>query len=93
MKSRISADNLTLKHGKVSIIEHLTVSLPEGKVTAIFGPNGFGKTTLLNGLSPIHSPITLSVLLVVKYTQSISPQVIANWLRFFTQAQPPPALM
>ena len=59
----LSAKDLTLQHGKVSIVESLNLTLPEGKVTAIVGPNGCGKSTLLNGLSRIHHPTQGSVLL------------------------------
>ena len=85
MKSRLSADNLTLKHGKVSIIEHLNVSLPEGKVTAIVGPNGCGKSTLLNGLSRVHSPSTGAVLLDGKDIHSLPSKEVARRLALLPQ--------
>ena len=43
----IKIDNLTFKRGKRAIFEDLSLEIPTGKVTAILGPSGTGKTTLL----------------------------------------------
>lgn len=83
--TRLSADRLTLKHGKISIIEHLDVSLPEGKVTAIVGPNGCGKSTLLNGLSRVHVPSGGAVLLDGKDIHSLPSKEVARRLALLPQ--------
>lgn len=83
--TRLSADSLTLKHGKISIIEHLDVSLPEGKVTAIVGPNGCGKSTLLNGLSRVHIPSGGAVLLDGKDIHSLPSKEVARRLALLPQ--------
>ncbi len=36
---------------ETAILEHLSFSIPEGKVTAIVGPNGVGKTTTVQLLA------------------------------------------
>jgi len=36
------------------VIESLDLTLPEGKVTAVVGPNACGKSTLLRGLARLH---------------------------------------
>ena len=39
--------NLTFKRGERVIYDDISLSIPKGKVTAIMGPSGIGKTTLL----------------------------------------------
>lgn len=45
--SIIDIHNLTFSRGERKIFDDLTLSIPAGKVTAIMGPSGTGKTTLL----------------------------------------------
>ncbi|AYY13211.1 ABC transporter ATP-binding protein [Actinobacteria bacterium YIM 96077] len=52
----LRAENLSLAYDKAAVIEDLTVSLPEGKITALVGPNGCGKSTLLRGLARLLKP-------------------------------------
>lgn len=47
MSSYIEVDNLGFSRGHRSIFNGLSLSIPRGKVTAIMGPSGIGKTTLL----------------------------------------------
>ena len=81
----LSADKLTLKHGKVSIIDQLDVTLPEGQVTAIVGSNGCGKSTLLNGLSRVHTPSSGVVLLDGKDIHSLPSKEVARRLALLPQ--------
>ncbi len=43
----VEIHNLTFKRGERVIYNDISLSIPEGKVTAIMGPSGIGKTTLL----------------------------------------------
>lgn len=47
MGSYIEIKNLCFARGHRSIFNELSLSVPRGKVTAIMGPSGIGKTTLL----------------------------------------------
>lgn len=47
MKNLVEVKNLTFKRGDRTIYEDITMSIPEGKTTAIMGPSGIGKTTML----------------------------------------------
>ena len=47
MASYIEVENLSFFRGHRSIFSDLSMSIPKGKVTAIMGPSGIGKTTLL----------------------------------------------
>jgi phospholipid/cholesterol/gamma-HCH transport system ATP-binding protein len=43
----ISIQNLTFSRGSQKIFDNISLTIPRGKVTAIMGPSGTGKTTLL----------------------------------------------
>ncbi|EGQ8927126.1 phospholipid ABC transporter ATP-binding protein MlaF [Vibrio parahaemolyticus] len=43
----VSVNNLTFSRGNRTIFDGIDLHVPEGKVTAIMGPSGIGKTTLL----------------------------------------------
>ena len=44
-----------------TVLEHLSLDIPNGKTTAIMGPSGCGKTTLLRLLAGIISPTSGNV--------------------------------
>lgn len=43
----IEVKNLTFKRGERTIYNNLNLKIEKGKITAIMGPSGIGKTTLL----------------------------------------------
>jgi len=50
--------NLSASSGHTMILENISVSFPKGQISVIIGPNGCGKTTLLqclNGASKVES--------------------------------------
>jgi ABC-type branched-subunit amino acid transport system ATPase component len=47
----ITTNGLVKKFGGVIAIDHLSISIPRGKITCILGPNGSGKSTLFNVLT------------------------------------------
>lgn len=48
MENLIEINNLHFSRGNRAIFKGVTLTIPKGKVTAIMGPSGTGKTTLLN---------------------------------------------
>lgn len=55
-KTRLNAHNVTLAYGERLIVNDLSVSIPDGKVTVIIGPNACGKSTLLRALARLLKP-------------------------------------
>ena len=54
----LTVDNLNQYYGGSHILRNVSLSLPQGRVSAILGRNGVGKTTLLRcimGILPIRS--------------------------------------
>lgn len=47
LSSLIEIKNLSFSFGSRKIYDNITLSIPKGKITAILGPSGTGKTTLL----------------------------------------------
>jgi len=48
LKKAIRLENLTFAYGNHRVIENANLSFPAGKITAIVGPSGAGKTTILD---------------------------------------------
>ena len=64
MSTAIETHELSKRYRRVSALTECTVTVPEGRVSALVGPNGAGKTTLLRMLAGLASPTsgTASVL-------------------------------
>lgn len=60
---RLKADNVSLSYGDTNIVKDLTLSIPNGKITVIIGPNACGKSTLLRALARLLKPKNGSVIL------------------------------
>ncbi|WP_402469319.1 ABC transporter ATP-binding protein [Isoptericola aurantiacus] len=50
----LSAHGVAIGYDGHRVIEDLDLTLPEGRVTVIVGPNACGKSTLLRGLARLH---------------------------------------
>lgn len=47
----ITLKNLTKKFDAVTAVDHVSLTIPDGKLTGLLGPSGCGKSTLLYMLS------------------------------------------
>src|ERR1700728_4318137 len=56
MNAAIETHELSKRYRRVSALTECTVTVPEGRVSALVGPNGAGKTTLLRLLAGLASP-------------------------------------
>lgn len=83
--SGLEAHELGLAYGRHDIIRSLDLSLPQGQVTAIVGPNGCGKSTLLAGLARLHAPSRGSVLLDGQDIQRLPSRTLATRLALLPQ--------
>ncbi len=82
---RLYGQQLTLGYGKFTVATDLTVALPEGKFTAIIGPNGCGKSTLLRTLSRLMKPIHGDVLLDGGNLHQLSTKDVARKIGLLAQ--------
>jgi ABC-2 type transport system ATP-binding protein len=56
MTPAIEARGLTKRYRRVTALSEATITVPEGRISALVGPNGAGKTTLLRLLAGLARP-------------------------------------
>jgi ABC-2 type transport system ATP-binding protein len=56
MTAVIETSGLTKRYRRVTALSDCTISVPEGRISALVGPNGAGKTTLLRLLTGLTAP-------------------------------------
>tara|TARA_R110001583_G_scaffold19938_1_gene77362 strand:+ start:833 stop:1597 length:765 start_codon:yes stop_codon:yes gene_type:complete len=81
----ISTENLTIAYGDNIIIEDLSLTVQQGKITALIGPNGCGKSTLLKGLARINKASAGQVLLNNQLLSSFADKQLAQKMSLLPQ--------
>lgn len=81
----------TAKHQNITIAENLNLSLETGKLIALVGPNGIGKSTLLRTLTGIQKPLFGTVSLYHKTIVSYTPLALAQYLSLVLTDKLPPS--
>lgn len=63
-KSRplVECHDLTKKYGQHTVLEHINLEIPSGKIIGLLGRNGAGKTTLIKLINDLATPSTGSIL-------------------------------
>ena len=56
MKNAVETQGLTKNYGKLVALDHVSLSVPEGSLFGLIGPDGAGKTTLYQILTTLLSP-------------------------------------
>jgi iron complex transport system ATP-binding protein len=84
--ARISAHDLTLAYGREAVVHDLTIAIPEGRITALVGPNACGKSTLLRGLARLLSPRSGGVVLDGEDIHRLSSRDVATRLGLLPQS-------
>lgn len=87
----LSGKSLTLSYGARPIVQDLSVSIPEGKLTVVIGPNACGKSTLLRALSRLLSPEHGQVLMQGRDVSQYSARAFARLLGMLPQSSRAPA--
>lgn len=80
------ARDVTIGYDKKTISEHLDLEVPEGRFTAIIGPNACGKSTLLRALSRLLKPGRGEVLLDGRDIHSRPAREVARRLGLLPQS-------
>jgi len=74
----LRAESLTLAYDGRRVIEGLDLEIPDGRITAIVGPNASGKSTLLRGLARLMRPEAGQVTLDGRDIRSYAPKEFAR---------------
>ena len=90
MNAIIKAQNISVSINEKEIVHGISLDIPEGKVTAIIGPNGCGKSTTLKALSRIL-PYKGSVTFKGQEMSTISQREFAKCLAILTQSPQAPS--
>ena len=87
----LAAHAITVAYHGREVIRDLTLTIPEGRVTAIIGPNGCGKSTLLRTLARLHRPAKGEVTLDGANIHAQPTRRVAQRLALLPQAPLAPA--
>ena len=79
--------NVSISIGQTQIIENISVAFSKGRISVIVGPNGCGKTTLLQCLNGISRISTGTILLDDRDYLSFSQKERATKLSFLPQVR------
>jgi len=95
MKTILAASNLTIgyksKKAVVTIAENLNLNLSSGKLIALIGANGIGKSTLLRTITGIQPPLSGNVFLNDKNINAYKPVDLAQNLSLVLTEKLPPS--
>lgn len=85
MQTAFRMENLASGYEQVRVFEGLNLTIEEGKVTTIIGPNGCGKSTLLKTIGRILKKQQGTVYLQEQNMQNLSTKDIAKKLAILSQ--------
>ncbi len=81
----ITLDHITASYGGRHILDDLSMHIDDHCITAVMGPNGCGKTTLLRCIGGLMKPSAGQVLLDGRNVDSYAPRELARRLAFVRQ--------
>jgi sulfate transport system ATP-binding protein len=70
----IVAENVTKTFGDFTAVDDVSISVPEGSLTALLGPSGSGKSTLLRVISGLERPDSGRVVIEGNDVTGLPPQ-------------------
>ena len=89
--SRLRSENVTLAYDANPVVVDLSLTIPDGAITSIIGPNGCGKSTLLRSLARLMRPAGGNVLLDGQLIHSLPTREVARRLGLLQQQPSTPS--
>jgi len=83
---RLETQGLVLSYGDLPVVDDLSVTIPDGRITVIVGANGCGKSTLLRGMARLVNPVRGAVLLDGRSVHHTPSKEVARVLGLLPQA-------
>ena len=84
--ARLVADAVSLGYGERTVVDKLSVTIPDAAVTVIVGANACGKSTLLRGMARLLRPASGAVLLDGQAIHRLSTKQVARTLGLLPQS-------
>ncbi|MDO5375152.1 ABC transporter ATP-binding protein [Staphylococcus rostri] len=84
--SRLTGKEVTIGYGDRVIVNNLDVTIPDGQITSIIGPNGCGKSTLLKALSRLLNTKSGEICLDGKNIQTQPTKEVAKKIAILPQS-------
>ena len=81
----IELRHIRVDYGERKILHDINATVGEGRITAIMGPNGCGKTTLLRCIGGLLTPTEGEVLIDGRPVQNYTAKVLAQQVAFVRQ--------
>lgn len=81
----IQVDNATFSYGKERVFQNISLEINKGEIFSLFGPNGCGKSTLIQCLLGILNLSGGTIRLGGKDVKSMKPQEIAREVAYIPQ--------
>ena len=88
--ARLVCDAVTLGYGDRTVVDGLSVRVPDHEVTVVVGANASGKSTLLRGMARLLNPSAGAVLLDGEAIHRLPTRSVARTLGLLPQAPVPP---
>jgi branched-chain amino acid transport system ATP-binding protein len=74
----LRTEDLTKDFGKLRAVDNLSLSLAEGEIRGLIGPNGSGKTTVVNLITGVYRPTSGGVYFSGRRIDRLSPDDITH---------------
>lgn len=84
--TRLRSDSVTVGYGEEPVVRDLSLTVADGKVTTIIGPNGCGKSTLLRTMARLLKPTSGEVLLDGEPVHEVSTKDVARKMALLPQS-------
>ena len=85
-ESRLRTESVTVGYGEEPVVRDLDLTIADGQVTTIVGPNGCGKSTLLRTMARLLKPSSGTVLLDGEPVQSVGTREVARRMALLPQS-------
>ena len=84
--NRLRTESVTVGYGDEPVVRDLSLSVPDGRVTTIIGPNGCGKSTLLRTMARLLKPTSGSVVLDGESVHDLATREVAKRMALLPQS-------
>ncbi len=81
---------ITIRFGKKTVLEDVSLEIPKGKIVSLIGQNGCGKSSLLKTISKAVTPRSGSAVYRDKEIKRYPPKVLAQKIAYLAQVHTSP---